>query len=450
MLARRQGEAVAPTLSALAARGQVFTQAYSQSAWTLPAAFSLLTGRYPLLVEVRDDTFPQWDRAVRTLPQILGYYGYHSSAWWGHTILSDGGQFGQGFSDHHDPSDQGYGIDLAGWISHQDGAPFLALVHDIDLHNPMPPIPAQDLHRFVPAVPGCPAKQPPSDYETLRGLIGEQAAQEHIRGHYDGQVRAYDDAVADMLAQLDRAGVADHTVVIVLSDHGEELFDRGSLRHGVHYDTVLHIPLLIADPSLGPGTVDTVVQTVDLAPTILERAGIAVDREMDGQSLLPLMGAGAGSYAARDVFSVSNRYNASLRTADWKLLVRSEWEHHGQAGTTAVQEGGRITELYDLQADPGEGHDLLAQRPEVAESLEARLEAWRQARLVATGQVPRSPLEEHQKEQLQQRGYWGLASPDDAGGPPPPAVPPTVPPTVNPTVPRPRPRPRGRHADGEP
>lgn len=425
ILATREGQPVAPTLAALARRGVRFDQAYSQSGWTLPAVYSLVTGHHPLLVEVREDTLPRRDPAVRHLPEILGLYGYRSMVFWGRTIIGGNGQLSTGFDDTLGvAAEGGYRVPLQDWIEQAQGQPFFALVHNLDLHMPSPAIPIDALHRFVEPVEGCPGGVPMPVLDQLTPTIGVDAAREHVIGHYDGQLRYYDDAVADMLEQLERAAVADRTVVILTSDHGEELFERGELRHGVHYDPVLRIPLVIASPGAAAGQVDrgaqavvqAVVQTVDIVPTVLELAGAELPAGLAGQSLVPLLG-GGGTHTPRAVLSISNRYNASLRTATHKALVRSSYRQPGQSGR--LVDGGLVREVFDLVADPGERRPLI-DTPGGAE-LFRQLDAWRAERLVASEELPRARMDPEQERKLKEHGYWGLTNPDGEGreGPPP-------------------------------
>ncbi len=418
MLAERDGQPVAPTMARLARQGWHFTEAFSQSAWTLPAVYSLLTGQHPVLMEEQDNTLPAWEDSTRTLPQILSYYGYRSAAWWGHTIVSGSPQYSQGFAAPAQHADQ-YDLPLADWIG-QSSDPFLIFVHNIDLHLPAPRIPEAALHRYVAPIAGCPGQSPPADFTALRYRVGDAAARTHILGHYDGQIRYYDDALADMLGELERAGVAEQTVVIVTSDHGEELFERGEVRHGVHYDTVLRIPLIIYDPGQGSGEISTIVQTVDLAATVLDRAGVAADATMDGASLLPLMGR-AGTYTAREVFSISNRHNASLRSATHKALLRSVYIAHDIPGTAQAQESGEERALYDLRADPDERINLLLADHPPRSALLDRLLVLQAERMAATGDIPRTPLEDAQKKRLQDQGYWELVHPSPDTPPAQPA-----------------------------
>ena len=116
LLAERDGARIAPTMTMLASRSQRFTRAISQAGWTLPAAYSLLTGHYPLLLNVVDNTHPAWDGNTRSLAETLGYYGYRSVAYWGHTSLGPN-QLGRGFGSTATTEQGDYTVPLSAWIA---------------------------------------------------------------------------------------------------------------------------------------------------------------------------------------------------------------------------------------------------------------------------------------------------------------------------------------------
>lgn len=116
---------------------------------------------------------------------------------------------------------------------------------------------------------------------------------QHVRDLYDGAVSDFDDTVGHVLAELDARGLAGNTVVIVTTDHGEDLYDPGStLGHGTNFfggDQSTHIPFLVRAPGVAPGRVEALTRSVDAAPTLLALLGVEVPREMQGVSLAPLL-----------------------------------------------------------------------------------------------------------------------------------------------------------------
>jgi arylsulfatase A-like enzyme len=115
----------------------------------------------------------------------------------------------------------------------------------------------------------------------------------HVRDLYDGAVSDFDDTVSDVLGRLQARGLDENTIVIITTDHGEDLYDPGStLGHGTNFfggDQSTHIPFLMRAPGLAPGHVDALTRSVDVAPTLLSMLGRPVPPSMQGTSLLPLL-----------------------------------------------------------------------------------------------------------------------------------------------------------------
>ena len=167
---------------------------------------------------------------------------------------------------------------------------------------------------------------------------------------------------------LDDLGLRDETAVVVFGDHGEELGEHGIYfdHHGL-YETIIHVPLVmdVPDCDATPDTVTETVQLVDLAPTVLDLAGIERPAAMDGSSLLPhLQGREASGYS--EVLAAECTWMAkwSLRTDSHKVIVAREPDFYGSAPV----------ELYDLADDPGETHNLAKSKPGLAAELSARME----------------------------------------------------------------------------
>lgn len=119
------------------------------------------------------------------------------------------------------------------------------------------------------------------------------AAIQHVRDLYDGAVSDFDDTVGVVLAALEARGLLDETIVIITSDHGEDLYEPGStVGHGTNFfggDQSTRIPLLIRAPGLAPRRVDTLTRTADLTPTILSLLGAQAPAGLDGVALTPLL-----------------------------------------------------------------------------------------------------------------------------------------------------------------
>ncbi|MDP1823486.1 MAG: sulfatase [Archangium sp.] len=117
---------------------------------------------------------------------------------------------------------------------------------------------------------------------------------EHVQDLYDDAVSDFDDTVGRVLGELDARGLTQNTLVIITTDHGEDLYDPGStLGHGTNFfggDQSTHIPFFLRLPGQSlPSTVSTLTRTVDLAPTLLSALGLPVPPSMEGVNLLPVL-----------------------------------------------------------------------------------------------------------------------------------------------------------------
>lgn len=181
---------------------------------------------------------------------------------------------------------------------------------------------------------------------------------QETKAAYYAMVTLVDDEVGRILDTLESEGLADDTMVVFTSDHGEMLGDhRLMLKGPFMYDCAVRVPLIVRWPGhLEQGRRPELVQWIDLAPTFLELAGIDAPPTLQGASLLPLLtGAEAGDTAWRDWALCQYRdsghsydppvHVTMLRHDRWKLVV-----HHGPPATARDRTG----ELYDLEADPTE------------------------------------------------------------------------------------------------
>ena len=191
---------------------------------------------------------------------------------------------------------------------------------------------------------------------------------------YDGEIVYADSQVGRLVERLRERNRLDDTVLVLTSDHGEEFIEHGGVQHGhTLYDEVIRVPLIIRYPPRIPeGTViqGSIVQSLDMTPTLLDLAGIEGHAEMQGESLMPLVRDGESPWQE---FAVSES-----PFADMKAVVTRKWKYIYTSGTrplkpnlqSAQVPGGR---LYDLASDPGELCDVSSEHPEIAAGLHATL-----------------------------------------------------------------------------
>jgi choline-sulfatase len=361
-----------PTLDALALRGLVFEQAVAQAPWTMPSVATILTGLYPqshgmvagqhpgagaLAGHVDADTAFLPD-GVATLAEHAERGGVTTVGVSANPIVSRDTNLARGFETFVE-----FGMDQARqewvaaprvndaflrWLGEHRGHRFLAYLHYMDTHDPYTPPAA-----FRPAPPpGVRPQIAAGNVAPLALQINRHGAPplpavevDYLRALYDGEIRGWDAALGELLTGLERLGVEQSTLVVVVADHGEEFQDHGRLKHGIDlYDELIHVPLVIAGPGVVPGRTAVPAQGIDLFPTVAAALGLPAPPGLPGQNLL-------GTPVARPAFA-DTRYGVAadggalrliaVRTPGWKLIQAPDL--------------GR-TELYDLTHDPGEHQD---------------------------------------------------------------------------------------------
>jgi choline-sulfatase len=414
VLAQRGGRPVAPFMAALAGESVRFDAAVAQAAWTVPSLTALLTGRYPPALELEDDAMSWLDAETRTLPEILGWYGYGSAVLFGETLPGSFAALARGFDAvDMEPSSprQAYEQRVCSWLEQAPPDPFLLLVHNVDLHAVAAPPPASFQRGWLGRDPISQAHNLDQAYADARGTLSEAEARAYIQALYDANLAWYDRAVEAMVGCLEEAGLAERTVVIVTSNHGEDLFDHGVLGHGRHHwQSVLHIPLLVRDGRhpTQPRTVKTRVQTIDLAPTLLALAGATADSAMQGRSLVPLLDDPHAPWPARDISSFSSLLAASLIRGRYKLAIHSTSD--GPPGASPDRLGamapGATASFWDLHSDPRERHDLAEQAPAPMVAMQRDLLDFVDQRVLATRAAEAEPVNETFLQALRDGGYW--------------------------------------------
>lgn len=229
---------------------------------------------------------------------------------------------------------------------------------------------------------------------SLRALA--PVSQEETRRRYREEVAYVDREIGKLLDTLRRSGLAERTLVVLTSDHGEGLGDHGLGGHVEQlYDTLLRVPLLMSYPGRLPAgrVIDEPVSHVDLLPTVLDLLAIPDPAARTGRSLLPLILSTTEPPAP--IFAETFRPQAphDLRAVvdrGFKLIRRLDDDR---------------PELYDLASDPGELNDLAAARPELVERLQALMDArMADAKARHVGSEER-PLGGAEREKLRALGY---------------------------------------------
>jgi arylsulfatase A-like enzyme len=398
-----------PRLERFAEEGVRFELAYAPSATTGPTHATLFTSLHPITHGVVKNARVLKPGLV-TLAERLGEAGFATGGIVSSYVLAARFGYAQGFAswdDRFDPAtatvrnqswegapvevfDRTADVTTARALAWLDEArprerPFFLFVHYFDPHAPWVP-PLEHARRFPPADgPG----------ESLRALVAR----------YDAEIAFTDEQVGVLLDGLEARGLARDTLVAITADHGEGLMQHGLLMHGAQiHEEQVRVPLLLRWPGRLPAgrVIEGPVALIDLAPTLLELAGVPPDPalEAQGRSLVPVLEGREAVDATRPIFLFRQHYERGfdsgvpvagmqygVRVGDWKLILGPE-------------EGTRL--LFDVARDPTERRDLAAEEPERAAALEAEIRALR---LEHTRDAAPAAISEEDVERLRALGY---------------------------------------------
>ncbi|MFQ5719497.1 MAG: sulfatase [Acidobacteriota bacterium] len=382
---------LSPTLDRVAAEGTRFTEARTSAPWTTPSVMTLFTGLAPTTHHV-DNNDRQLDRSVQTLAERFHQAGYRTAAVMPALTLADHFGFARGF-DRFTLEVKGHGGVSGNWTVDEairflaDGdRPFFLYAHFWDVHyNYTPPVPYA--LRFAA---GRRAGAGETDDVTamLGGIDSRQQrvplAAERVawlEGQYAGEILFTDTQIGRLLAHLARSGLDRDTIVVVMADHGEGFQEHGFLGHTVAaYDELERVPLLVRWPgriAAGRELTQT-VGLIDMAPTLLDLAGVPyAPEEFEGRSRAAALLGGADH---PPVGADEEILVATSRRGRVRGLVSSRMAYLFDFAT-------RRAELYDLDADPAQQHDLAGERPEEAERWRRKL-CERLARVPGSGEIP--------------------------------------------------------------
>jgi len=376
-----------PHLEEMAKKGINFTHCFSPSIPTPPGYAALLTGRDCFgtgIVTLRN--VPDLPKDI-TLQELLRDNGYNCTC-----IGFDDGAYTHGFSNYIDY--KGWGADRPDGKSHKaenmndvalpelkrlaaEDKPFFLFLRHMDPHSPyLPPAPfdrmfyagdecdktnrsLEELYAFKPFV------------SYFREWIPENCTDAaYINAQYDGAIAYMDACIQQLFETLSELGIADETIVVITSDHGETLDEHDCWydHHGL-YEGSLRVPLAIVYPGVVPAGLefDEYVQQKDLMPTLLELLGIQTDLPFDGRSLSAFW-TGAERAPEPEMYLTEATWmrKHGWRTPEWKLILALEPDFHFKPPV----------ELYNLILDPLELTNVAEQEPEVVAMLTARLERY--------------------------------------------------------------------------
>ena len=286
------GRPTSPRIDALAAQGVRFERATSASHWTAPSHATLLTGLHPPEHGVVRDQ-DQMSDEIETLAEHLSEAGWRTAAFTGSYFVSELMGLQQGFSTWWEQTGEcaaGFGEAIT-WLEAQPAdEPVFLFAHTYQTHAPYQPPPPYDTMFVGEGL--IPPRVAAGRFDEAPGTQPSKAELEALIGLYDGEIRAADHCVGKLLDALDRTGRREETLVVLTSDHGEELMEHGGIGHGRLLPLLLRVPLIVSHPTMRAAadpTVSQVTGAVDVVPTILDLLGQPVPAGLSGRSLVGAM-----------------------------------------------------------------------------------------------------------------------------------------------------------------
>jgi arylsulfatase A-like enzyme/Tfp pilus assembly protein PilF len=384
-------------IDALAADGTRFDRAFAVVPVTLPSHTTIMTGTYPMLSGMHDFSLNKLSPTQPTLASVLKQAGYATGAVVASAVLDSRFGLNQGFDfyyDHFDfsrldetnldemerPGNQVADLTID-WLGKNWQKKFFLWMHLYDPHFPY---------------------TPPEPYRT-----------EYAGRLYDGEIAFADEQVGRLVQFLKDKGIYQNTVIVLAGDHGEGLGEHGEKTHGFFiYNSTMHVPLIIRSPDAKGGqAVEDMVSLVDLMPTVLSAVGVDVPSQVQGKNLMPKV---AGVQEADKSVRSTRASDRAVYGETFLPRLHFNWsELRGAENTKYHFIDAPKPELYDVGKDPGELHNLFADKKAVSEEMRAKLVAM--IREYSAGQelAEKTTLDPALAERLKSLGYVAFSGGGD-------------------------------------
>lgn len=397
---------ITPNIDKIAKEGILFENAFTTSNWTVPTHASMFTGMYPITHGTGENH--RWlDDKFYTLAEVLKSYGYNTFGYSNSPFICDETNLIQGFNTFITTS---WGKDtgalenflmlnsikqffmkdkdtgafktnkvVSKWITDSLRAktPFFIFINYMETHSPHGDTPYfnhylkkgvkpqinQDQYAYISGS----VKMDNKDFETLKAL-------------YDGDILYLDMRIGQLIDYLRELNVLDETILIINSDHGENLGEHNLIKHSFSlYDTLLHVPLIIRYPKISKGglRIKNQVQIIDIFPTILDILKIKWEGEknIQGISLFKRMKQLQSMYIIAEqeiptddvdrLKSANNRFDVFPYACSSKIIRTEEFKY--------IWISNGKEELYNVADDPAELNNLIATYPEKKKELKTAL-----------------------------------------------------------------------------
>ncbi|MDP7039426.1 MAG: sulfatase [Myxococcota bacterium] len=380
MLGFSGGPAKTPNIDALAAQSWVFANCISSSMLTSPSHASIFTSLYPRDHGVYDNASGIHDN-ITTIAEHVKRFDYATGALINFPHLNpEISNLGQGFDKIIPARPEERRAELTTslalnifdrlpsekskflWLHYVDPhAPYDAPHHNHDGHDAQTPI--------TKAIDNAPGFQKHNQW--FKKAFSKYKTTEELVERYIAEIEYFDLGLGQLISGLKKRGVYDDTILVLTSDHGENLGEHNLyFHHGGLYRSTTHVPLIMKAPGQSGSKDFSLTQNIDIAPTILDLAAIPYWQGMRGRSLAAQI---QGNQPPRD-FAFSEHMHGqlvSIRTLNHSLILHRE--NSSQFPNYPFQAGHM--EFYDLTHDPKEQHTLKADSP-IAQNLRSVLENY--------------------------------------------------------------------------
>lgn len=372
-------EVTTPFLSKMAEKGVLFEHTSAASSWTLPSHITMLTGMAPMEHGIRSRKYSLHE-GIDMISNVFQDDDYHTGGFFTAPFLHPAWGFQRGFDvyipaadylgtieagealaahgrsdtveeihskSHTDNRTGEQAIDRAiGWLKHEDKyeEPFFLFVHLWDPHYDYFP-PKEYRDRFLPmdsSVVG--------DELMKKDRLPSVEELEHLKALYEAEIRYTDDQIARLYAQLEEWGIAEDAIIAIVSDHGDEFMEHGNRGHHLTLlEEVIHVPMVIQAPGLidGGQRIQGSVSIADLAPTLIDLAGLPGWPERSGKSMRPLW----------EVADVDYEVSLDLYRPTLKMNLMG----YRKGMKKGIQDFRKnLLRIYDLEEDPKEMNATVA------------------------------------------------------------------------------------------
>jgi len=347
-----------PAFNALAEQGALFERFSAVEDWTKPSCATMLTGLYPDTHKIQTEG-AKLPAKVKMISEEMQERAVATGAFIANGYVSGKFGFERGWDRYTNYIREGKKTDAEHvfedaieWIEKVKDKRFYTYIHTIDPHVPYDP-PDAFLELYDPEPYHGPVHPRKTAYhleDIKKGKFNPtRRDKDRILALYDGEISYHDKYLGEFLKRLNGLGLMQDTLIMVVSDHGEEFWDHGSVGHGhqIHQE-LIHVPFLL----IWKGTIPEKVRIADnhdhgcMVPTTFDAMGLRPPDYLEGNSVLPVA-LGQQQSGPRAGFSSHQGHRQAVWSDQWKLLMR---------GPVKIY-------LYDTDADPGCQNDQHRKRP---------------------------------------------------------------------------------------